>query len=65
LCECVKEKEKKTTGVGLKVTVKNGQILRNAKTTSGPKSLHAIHAVRPYIQYSDTPCPSLPPVCPM
>ena len=30
LCESVKEKEKKTTGVDLKVTVQNAQILKNA-----------------------------------
>jgi len=30
LCERVKEKENKTTGVDLKVTVQNAQILRNA-----------------------------------
>jgi hypothetical protein len=30
LCESVKEKEKQTTGVYLKVTVQKAQILRNA-----------------------------------
>jgi hypothetical protein len=30
LCERVKEKEKKTTGVDLKITVQKAQILRNA-----------------------------------
>jgi len=31
LCERVKEKEKKTTGVDLKVTIKNAQILKNSR----------------------------------